>query len=85
MGEIDVDVEFGGVTFHPGAMLFSDDDGIVVLDGVLQVARATCSDLATDRVPESRFLPADPGHRGGERSSSIEGWLLLPTTIFSPA
>ncbi len=32
VGEIDVPVEFGGVTFHPGAMLYSDDDGIVVLD-----------------------------------------------------
>jgi len=32
LGEIDVPVEFGGVTFHPGAMLHSDDDGIVVLD-----------------------------------------------------
>jgi len=31
-GEIDVPVEFGGITFRPGAMLASDDDGIVVLD-----------------------------------------------------
>ena len=31
-GEVDVPVEFGGVTFRPGAMLVSDDDGIVVLD-----------------------------------------------------
>ncbi len=31
-GEIDVPVEFGGVTFRPGALLTSDDDGIVVLD-----------------------------------------------------
>jgi len=31
-GEIDVPVEFGGVTFRPGATLVSDDDGIVVLD-----------------------------------------------------
>lgn len=31
-GEIDVPVEFGGVTFEPGAMLYSDDDGMVVLD-----------------------------------------------------
>ena len=34
-GEIDVPVEFGGITFHPGAMLTSDDDGIVVLDAEL--------------------------------------------------
>jgi regulator of ribonuclease activity A len=34
LGEIDVPVEFGGITFHPGAMLTSDDDGIVVLDAV---------------------------------------------------
>jgi regulator of ribonuclease activity A len=31
-GEVDVPVEFGGVTFRPGAMLYSDEDGIVVLD-----------------------------------------------------
>jgi regulator of ribonuclease activity A len=31
-GELDVPVTFGGVTFHPGARVASDDDGIVVLD-----------------------------------------------------
>lgn len=31
-GEIDVPVTFGGVTFRPGDMLFSDDDGVVTLD-----------------------------------------------------
>lgn len=31
-GEIDVTVEFGGVTFEPGAMLYSDDDGVVAID-----------------------------------------------------
>jgi regulator of ribonuclease activity A len=30
-GELDVPVTFGGVTFHPGAHVASDDDGIVVL------------------------------------------------------
>jgi len=30
-GERDVPVAFGGVTFTPGALLWSDDDGIVVL------------------------------------------------------
>jgi regulator of ribonuclease activity A len=30
-GAIDVAVTFGGVTFHPGARVASDDDGIVVL------------------------------------------------------
>lgn len=29
-GEADVQVTFGGVTFRPGAMLFSDEDGILV-------------------------------------------------------
>lgn len=29
-GEADVIVSFGGVTFKPGAMLFSDEDGILV-------------------------------------------------------
>jgi regulator of ribonuclease activity A len=32
-GEIDVPVTFGGATFTPGAMLYCDDDGIVVVDG----------------------------------------------------
>jgi regulator of ribonuclease activity A len=31
-GELDVPVTFGGVTFEPGATLYSDDDGVVVLD-----------------------------------------------------
>jgi len=29
-GEADQPVSFGGVTFRPGAMLFSDEDGILV-------------------------------------------------------
>lgn len=29
-GEADVPVAFGGVTFRPGAMLYSDEDGILV-------------------------------------------------------
>lgn len=29
-GEHDVEVSFGGVTFRPGDLLFSDEDGIVV-------------------------------------------------------
>lgn len=33
-GERDVPVTFGGVTFVPGEIGHSDDDGIVVLDGV---------------------------------------------------
>lgn len=33
-GEIDVPVEFGGITFEPGAMLYSDDDGVVVIEPV---------------------------------------------------
>ena len=31
-GEVDVPVEFGGICFEPGSMLYSDDDGVVVLD-----------------------------------------------------
>jgi regulator of ribonuclease activity A len=31
-GELGVPLVFGGVTFKPGATLYSDDDGIVVLD-----------------------------------------------------
>ncbi|WAP52122.1 ribonuclease E activity regulator RraA [Arthrobacter sp. ATA002] len=30
VGEVDVPVEFGGVTFRPGAVLYADDDGILV-------------------------------------------------------
>ena len=30
-GERDVTVSFGGATFTPGALVFSDDDGVVVL------------------------------------------------------
>ncbi|OXM63631.1 MULTISPECIES: ribonuclease E activity regulator RraA [Amycolatopsis] len=30
-GAVDVPVGFGGVTFHPGDLLYSDDDGIVLL------------------------------------------------------
>jgi len=30
-GEVDVPVTFGGVTFTPGAMVWSDDDGVVVV------------------------------------------------------
>ena len=29
-GELNVPVEFGGVTFNPGETVFSDDDGVVV-------------------------------------------------------
>ncbi|MDQ3708641.1 MAG: ribonuclease E activity regulator RraA [Actinomycetota bacterium] len=36
-GERDNPVSFGGVTFHPGAQLYSDEDGIVV-------SRAGCHD-----------------------------------------
>ncbi|MEU0478810.1 ribonuclease E activity regulator RraA [Streptosporangium sp. NPDC006013] len=30
VGERDVPVTFGGITFHPGAELFADDDGILI-------------------------------------------------------
>lgn len=30
VGEVDVDVRFGGITFSPGHTLWSDDDGILV-------------------------------------------------------
>ena len=32
-GEVDVPVTFGGVTFEPGAQLWADEDGVVVLSG----------------------------------------------------
>lgn len=31
-GEVDVPVEFGGVVFTPGAQLWADEDGVLVLD-----------------------------------------------------
>lgn len=34
-GEIDVPVEFGGVTFVPGQWLYSDDDGLLVAESPL--------------------------------------------------
>lgn len=30
IGEVDVPVQFGGVAFNPGEMLYSDDDGVLV-------------------------------------------------------
>jgi len=33
IGEIDVPVTFGGVTFHPGSELVTDDDGVIVANG----------------------------------------------------
>ncbi|GAA5160543.1 MULTISPECIES: ribonuclease E activity regulator RraA [Amycolatopsis] len=30
-GAVDVPVGFGGITFHPGDVLYSDDDGVVLL------------------------------------------------------
>lgn len=30
VGEADIPVTFGGVTFHPGEWLYADDDGIIV-------------------------------------------------------
>lgn len=30
-GEVDVPVNFGGVIFQPGALLYADEDGVVVL------------------------------------------------------
>ena len=33
-GEIDVTVSFGGAEFRPGDVLWSDEDGVVVLQGV---------------------------------------------------
>jgi regulator of ribonuclease activity A len=32
-GQVDVPVHFGGVSFHPGEHLYSDEDGVVVLRG----------------------------------------------------
>jgi regulator of ribonuclease activity A len=30
-GQVDVPVTFGGATFRPGAQLYSDEDGVVVV------------------------------------------------------
>jgi regulator of ribonuclease activity A len=37
IGETDVPVSFGGATFTPGAMLYSDDDGLLVSDAPLDL------------------------------------------------
>ena len=37
VGEVDVIIQFGGVTFHPGAWLYADEDGIVVSDQMLEL------------------------------------------------
>ena len=37
-GERDVIVSFGGATFAPGSLVFSDDDGVVVLPAAAQQA-----------------------------------------------
>ena len=37
-GERDVTVSFGGATFTPGALVFSDDDGVVVLPAAARQA-----------------------------------------------
>lgn len=42
-GERDIEVEFGGITFVPGELVYSDDDGIVV------VAEPTTSGGVTPR------------------------------------
>jgi regulator of ribonuclease activity A len=39
-GEVDVNVEFGGVVFVPGNYLYSDEDGIVSSKNALQVTSA---------------------------------------------
>ena len=35
VGEADVPVRFGGVTFQPGAYLYADDDGVVVTEAAV--------------------------------------------------
>ena len=44
IGDVDVPVTFGDVTFRPGDMLFSDEDGVVTL---------------ADTVPDARPIPQD--------------------------
>ena len=44
LGEVDVPVTFGDVTFRPGDMLFSDEDGVVTLADASLDARRTPSD-----------------------------------------
>ena len=35
VGEADIPVTFGGVTFHPGEWLYADEDGVLVADNKL--------------------------------------------------
>lgn len=38
VGEMDIPVTFGGVTFEPGDWLYADDDGVIVSNGALHQA-----------------------------------------------
>jgi regulator of ribonuclease activity A len=38
VGEMDIPVTFGGVTFEPGNWLYADDDGVIVSNGALHQA-----------------------------------------------
>jgi regulator of ribonuclease activity A len=43
-GEVDVPVQFGGVTFTPGHRLVADEDGVVVLPGGLKESDVQVAD-----------------------------------------
>lgn len=38
IGDLNVPVSFGGVTFHPGEFLYADNNGVIVADTALQDA-----------------------------------------------
>lgn len=63
-GEVDVAVNFGGVTFFPGDMLYADSSGIVTSDQPLQV------ETSSDEECDEEFEP-DFSH-SSDTSSSIQ-------------
>jgi regulator of ribonuclease activity A len=57
-GEVDVPVQFGGISFTPGRRLVADEDGVIVLpEGVLE------TDIATDEVVAATAAYAASGTR----------------------
>ena len=56
-GDIDVPVQFGGVTFTPGARLVADEDGVIVLPPGLTES----SIQVADAIAATATYAAEPG------------------------
>lgn len=53
-GTVNMPVEFGGVTIHPGDVIVADDDGVVVVERTAAGAVADASDERTTKEETSR-------------------------------